>query len=122
MLEEFIYSRERAKEEAVSKVETHTPEIECPDVVKAGEPFEVRISVTKHPNKLEHSIRYVEVFLVEEGRAFNPILVSRAMFTPEYAEAEVTFKLKLQKSGKIIALAYCNLHGLWENVKEVRVE
>lgn len=122
MLEELIYSRERAKGEAVSKVETHTPEIECPDVVKAGEPFEVKISITKHPNKLEHSIRYVDVFFVEEDRAFNPVKVAKVQFTPEYAEAEAVIKLKLQKSGKIIALAYCNLHGLWENVKEVRVE
>ncbi len=122
MLEKFIYSRERAEGEAVSKVETHTPVIECPDVVKAGEPFEVKISVTKHPNKVEHSIRYVDVFFVEEGRAFNPVKVAKVKFTPEYAEAEAVIKLKLQKSGTIVALAYCNLHGLWENYKEVKVE
>ncbi len=122
MLEKFIYSREKAEGEAVSKVETHTPVIECPDVVKAGEPFEVKISVTKHPNKVEHSIRYVDVFFVEEGRAFNPVKVAKVKFTPEYAEAEAVIKLKLQKSGTIVALAYCNLHGLWENYKEVRVE
>lgn len=122
MLEDLIYSRERAKGEAISKVETHIPEIVCPDVVKANKPFEVRISVTKHPNKLEHSIRYLDVFFVEDGRAFNPIKVAKSKFTPEYCEAEVVFKLKLQKSGKIVALAYCNLHGLWESVKEVKVE
>ncbi len=122
MLEKFIYSREKAEGEAVSKVETHTPVIECPDVVKAGEPFEVKISVTKHPNKVEHSIRYVDVFFVEEGRAFNPVKVAKVKFTPEYAEAEAVIKLKLQKSGTIVALAYCNLHGLWENYKEVKVE
>ncbi len=122
MLEKFIYSRERAEGEAVSKVETHTPVIECPDVVKAGEPFEVKISVTKHPNKVEHSIRYVDVFFVEEGRAFNPVKVAKVKFTPKYAEAEAVIKLKLQKSGTIVALAYCNLHGLWENYKEVKVE
>ncbi len=122
MLEKFVYSREKAEGEVVSKVETHTPKIECPDIVKANEPFEVRISITKHPNKLEHSIRYVDVFFVEEGRAFNPIKVAKVQFTPEYVETEAVIKLKIQKSGKIIALAYCNLHGLWENYKEVRVE
>lgn len=122
MLEKFVYSREKAEGEVVSKVETHTPEIECPDIVKANEPFEVRISITKHPNKLEHSIRYVDVFFIEEGRAFNPIKVAKVQFTPEYVETEAVIKLKIQKSGKIIALAYCNLHGLWENYKEVRVE
>jgi len=122
MLDELIYSKEKAKGELVSKAETHTPDIICPDVVKVDEPFEVKISITKHPNKFEHSIRYVDVFFVEEGRAFNPIKIAKAQFTPEYCEAEVTFKLKIQKSGKIVALAYCNLHGLWEGVKEVRVE
>ncbi|WP_456327412.1 class II SORL domain-containing protein [Archaeoglobus sp.] len=121
MIEKFVYSREKAEGEAVSKVETHTPEIECPDVVKAGEPFDVRISVAKHPNKPEHSIRYVDVFFAEEGRAFNPVWIARVKFS-EYTEQEAVLKLKLQKSGTIIALAYCNLHGLWENYKEVRVE
>ena len=116
MLGDFI------RDKGSAKGETDAPEIECPDVVKAGEPFEVRISVAKHPNKLEHSIRYVDVFFVEDGREFNPIKVAKAQFTPEYCEAEVTFKLKLNKSGKIVVLAYCNLHGLWENYKEVKVE
>ncbi len=122
MIENFIYNKEKAEGEIISKVETHTPEIICPNTVKAGEPFEVKISITKHPNKLEHSIRYVDIFFVEKGRAFNPVKVAKVKFTPEYAEAEAVIKLKIEKSGKIIALAYCNKHGLWESFKEIKVE
>ncbi len=119
MLERFIYGRERV--EVKNKVETHLPKIECPDVVNAEEPFEVSISISKHPSRVEHSIRHVDVFFVEEGRAFNPIRVANVQFTPEYTEAKVVIKLKLKKSGTIIALAYCNLHGLWESCKDVKV-
>jgi len=122
MLEEFIYSAKRVEEGIVSKAGKHIPEIVCPDVVKAGEPFEVKVSIEKHPNMLEHSIRHVELFFVEEGRSFNPIKIAEVQFVPEYSEAEVKLKVRLKKSGSIVALAYCNLHGLWEGMKEVKVE
>ncbi|MEM4946415.1 MAG: desulfoferrodoxin family protein, partial [Archaeoglobaceae archaeon] len=34
---------------------------------------------------------------------------------------EASFKLKLNKSGVLYALAYCNLHGLWENRAEINI-
>jgi superoxide reductase len=119
---ELIYAPDKAQGEAISKAETHTPKIEAPDKVKAGEQFRVTIKVGPHPNTAEHSIRWVELYFYEEGRAFNPVFVGRAFFAPGYAEPEVTFTLKLQKPGVLYAIAYCNLHGLWENRKEIKVE
>ncbi len=119
---ELIYSPEVAKEEVISKAESHTPKIETPDKVKAGEPFEVVVKVGPHPNKVEHSIRRIEVYFSEEGRAYNPILLSTITFTPEYAEPEVRLTLKLKKGGTLYAIGYCNLHGLWEARKEIKVE
>ncbi|RKZ00666.1 MAG: superoxide reductase, partial [Candidatus Hydrothermota bacterium] len=29
---------------------------------------------------------------------------------------------KTEKSGTILAASYCNIHGLWENSKELKVE
>ncbi len=118
---DLIYSQERATGEAISKVESHTPRIEAPDTVKPNEPFKVKIIVGPHPNKVEHSIRWIEVYLYEEGRAFNPIQIARIDLTPEYAEPEVVITIKLKKSGVIYALEYCNLHGVWEARKEVKV-
>ncbi|ABM80997.1 class II SORL domain-containing protein [Hyperthermus butylicus] len=119
---EIIYSQERASGEAISKVETHTPRIEAPDTVKAGEPFQVRIRVGPHPSKVEHSIRWIEVYFYEEGRPYNPIHLARIDLAPEYAEPDVTLTLRLKRGGVIYVLEYCNLHGVWEARKEVKVE
>jgi superoxide reductase len=117
---DLVYGKE--SKEVEEKMNNHIPRIECPDVVKAGEEFEVRVYVQDHPSRLDHSIRYIEVYLYEEGRSFNPVKLAKALFTPEYTNPDVRFKLKLRGSGIIFALSYCNLHGLWENGKEVRVE
>ncbi len=119
---DLIYTPEGASGEAISKVETHTPKINAPDKVKAGEPFTVEISVGPHPNTVQHSIRYIEVFFKEDGRVFNPITIAKIELTPEYAEPNVTLTLKLRKSGILYAVEYCNLHGLWEARKKIEVD
>lgn len=118
---ELIYSPETATGEAITKVESHTPKIEAPEKVSKGETFMVKISVGPHPNTPEHSIREITVYLYEEGRKFNPILLSRVRFAPGIVEPEITLKMKLEKPGVIYAIAYCNLHGLWEGRKRIDV-
>ena len=117
----FVYTPETATGEAISKVESHTPKIEAPDSVKAGQPFELRVTVGPHPNTVEHSIRQIEVYLKEEGRPFNPVHLVTTILTPVYSEPSVTLSLKLSKPGTIYAVQYCNLHGLWEGRKEIKV-
>jgi len=119
---ELIYTPEQAPKEVISKAETHTPKIEAPDKVKAGEPFKVTIKVGPHPNTVEHSIRWIEVYFYEEGRTYNPITIAKIDLAPEYAEPDITLTLKLKKSGVLYALEYCNLHGVWEARKEIKVE
>ena len=119
---ELIYTPERASGEAISKVETHTPRIEAPDRVKAGEEFEVRVSVGPHPSKVEHSIRYIELYFREEERAFNPIHIATIRLEPEYTEPKIALTLRLKRSGTLYAVEYCNLHGLWEARKQISVE
>jgi superoxide reductase len=124
IMQEFgklIYTSETAAGEAISKVESHTPRITCPDTVAAGKPFEVRINVGPHPNTVEHSIRRIEVYLHEEGRAFNPVFLAAANLTPVYSEPDMKLNLKLNKGGTIYAVEYCNLHGLWEGRKAIKV-
>lgn len=121
-LRDLIYTSQAAKGEAISKVETHTPRIEAPDEVKPGELFKVKVTVGPHPNTLEHSIRWIELYFEEEGRAFNPILVGRYELTPVYSEPTIEVYLKVSKPGRLIALEYCNLHGLWESYKEIKVK
>jgi len=77
---ETIYSPEKASEEAISKAETHTPKIEAPEKVKINEEFILKIKVGPHPNTIQHSIRYIEVYFYEEGRKFNPIHIATITF------------------------------------------
>jgi len=119
---DLIYSPEQASGEAISKVETHTPKIDAPEKVKANEPFEIKIYVGPHPNQVAHSIRTIKVYFEEEGRGFNPVHIATVQLEPEYAEPKLTLTAKLKKSGVLYVLEYCNLHGLWEARKEIKVE
>ncbi len=118
---ELLYGPEVEDKLAISKKESHTPRIEAPKEVKAGEPFTVRVYVQGHPNTVQHSFRWFELYFYEEGREFNPIFIARAGLTPEISEQEASFKIKLNKSGILYVLAYCNLHGVWENRIEIKV-
>lgn len=118
---DIIYTPETASGEAISKVETHTPKVVAPDTVKVNEPFEVKITVGPHPNKVEHSIRSISVYFYEEGRPFNPILLANVDLAPVYAEPDITLKVRVSKSGTLYVVEYCNLHGLWEARKEIEV-
>ena len=121
-LGELIYTYDGAAGEALGKRESHTPKIECPDTVKAGEVFDLKVTVGPHPTTLEHSIRWVELYFYEEGKAFNPVLIGKYEFAPGLAEACAALRLKLPKRGALHALGYCNLHGLWEGRKDIAVE
>lgn len=104
--------------------EKHVPYIEVPDTVKKGEFFEVTVVVGKevpHPNTIEHHIKWIQIFAVIEGRPYNPVHVATFDLGPTYGDPTVTFRMKLEASAKIFALEYCNIHGVWENYKEVKV-
>jgi superoxide reductase len=117
----IIYSYDMAAGEALGKRESHTPKIEVPAMVRPDEAISVKITVGPHPNTLEHSIRWVQVYFEEEGRAFNPINLAKVSFNPGSTDPEIVFKMKFAKSGVIHALEYCNLHGLWSGKKELKV-
>ncbi len=121
-LKDLIYTYDGAAGEALGKRESHTPRIEAPAQVKPDEQFSLKVAVGPHPNMPEHSIRWIMVTFEEEGRAFNPVVLGKAAFNPVTTQPEVVLSLKLQKSGTIHALEYCNLHGLWEGKKEIRVK
>ncbi|MFH1327261.1 MAG: class II SORL domain-containing protein [Candidatus Bathyarchaeota archaeon] len=118
----LIYTPETASGEAIGKVESHTPRIVAPDVVKVDQPSEVKVTVGPHPNTLEHSIRRIEVYFYEDERSFNPIVLTAMCLTPAYSEPSIVLTTRLKKSGTIYAIGYCNLHGLWEGRKEIKVE
>ncbi|MCF0155446.1 MAG: Neelaredoxin [Veillonella sp.] len=110
------------------KGEKHVPVITCADTFKAGEAATIELSVGKeiaHPNTLEHYIKWIKLYFVAEGTEL-PIEVAELNFIA-HGEGEVlaqptgTVTVSLPKSGKLIAVSYCNIHGLWESEKEITV-
>ena len=118
---ELIYTFDQAAGEALGKRESHTPKIDAPATVKADQMFEAKVMVGPHPNTVEHSIRWIALYLNEDGRAFNPVFLGKVSLTPVVAQPDVTFRLKLQKGGVLHAVEYCSLHGLWSGKKEIKV-
>ncbi len=97
----------------------HTPLIECPDTVKSGEPFQVKIRIGEIPHMMEegHHIQWIDIY---SGQNFN----ERIEFTPVFTRPEVT--VTLVKGGKhrtstLRVMERCNLHGQWEATKEITV-
>lgn len=117
------------------KTEKHVPAIECPDKVKAGELFPVKVTLGKevaHPNTTEHHIRWISIYFQPEGDKFTYEIghfefsahgesVDGPNQGPVYTNHEVTASTKITKPGAIYATALCNIHGLWQSAKEISV-
>jgi len=103
------------------KGEKHVPVIEYE---REGDLVKVEVSVGKeiaHPNKPEHNISWIQLWFHPEGGM--PVLVGQATFDGHddpLTEPRVVFFFRTNKKGKLYALSYCNLHGLWES--EVQLE
>jgi len=100
----------------------HTPMIECDDVVKAGEVFEVKVhsAGVEHPMEDGHFIQFIELRM-------GDLPIARVNLT-QYAKPEVTLYVKAPseehkgQSVKLSAYMYCNLHGIWKYEKEIKIE
>jgi len=100
---------------------THAPVLKAPEMVKAGEPFVVEVSVGEalHVMGPVHWIEYIELNIGNEpaGRIdFEPkgYLKPRASFT-------VMLPAEAASGGKVtlVARQRCNLHGLWEGSLDI---
>lgn len=118
------------------KKEKHVPAIDCSDEVEADEFFEVNVSLGKeiaHPNTTEHHIRWIALYFHPEGEQF-PYEIGRFEFNAHgasiqgpdtssvYTHHDVTVSMKTSKPGALHSLAFCNIHGLWEDSKEIAVK
>ena len=117
------------------KVEKHAPVIEAPDSVKAGEVFTVSASLGKavaHPNTAQHHIAWMSLYFLPEGGKMT-IQLAHAEFSahadsttdvpgPALTNPNMIANLKLAKSGVLQAVAYCNIHGVWQSSKAIQVQ
>ena len=117
------------------KTEKHVPVIDCPDTVPAGEMFKVNVSLGKeiaHPNTTEHHIVWIALYFQPEGEKFtyeigHYNLAAHGASTagpnegPVYTHHAVDTWMQTSKPGTLFSRAYCNIHGLWEDSKEISV-
>ena len=125
-----------AFQEADWKQEKHVPVIEAPALVKKDEPIQISVNVGKeitHPNTPEHQIAWISVFFQPDGEKF-PHTIGRFNLGAHgasaegpntssiYTQSEVVCTLKTGKPGTIMATSCCNIHGLWSNSTELKIE
>jgi superoxide reductase len=117
------------------KTEKHVPVIECPDRVKAGELFPVKVTLGKeiaHPNTTAHHIRWISVYFHSEGEKFA-YQIGHFEFSAHgestegpdtssiYTHHEASTSMRTSKPGTLYATALCNIHGLWQSAKEIKI-
>ena len=117
------------------KTEKHVPVIECADAVTPDKLFPIKVSVGKeipHPNTTEHHISWMDVYFQPDGDKFA-YQIGRFEFTahgesvkganqgPAYTNPDATFSMKVNAPGTLLAVSLCNIHGLWENSRELKL-
>lgn len=118
MVDEVLKKVNRPTGELGDFQKKHIPVIDAPEHVRADEAFEVSITVgewVKHPNELGHFIEWIELYM-------GDVFLARADLGPVLADPKVVFRIRLDESGTLRAVAKCNLHGVWESTKEIAVE
>lgn len=118
------------------KSEKHVPVVECNDSIGKGESFKVKVTIGKgvsHPNTTGHHIRWIKLYYREEGGKFA-VEIANVEFNAHgesakgadqggiYCESEAVVSISLEKSGMLYAVSYCNIHGLWESMREIIVK
>lgn len=118
------------------KSEKHVPVIEAPEAVAADEMFDVKVSLGKevaHPNTTAHHIRWIRLYFKPEGGKFAYEVGSFEFCAhgestdgadegPVYTNHSATASMKIKTAGTLIATAFCNIHGLWENAQAVSLK
>ena len=94
----------------------HTPVVVCAPTAERDRPFSVSVRIginEKHPNTIKHHFCFVQLWdletLVGEVRFDHRSLGTE----PQHVEAHFWFVPT--RSLRLTAMAYCNLHGLWQS-------
>lgn len=100
----------------------HTPIVICEDEAVRGEPFKVKVRIgtnVKHPNAPDHHYEYIQLWNLET--LAGEIKLQRASYGDDPVFIETEFIIIPKVSLRLVALAYCNRHGLWRS-EEVYVK
>jgi desulfoferrodoxin (superoxide reductase-like protein) len=94
----------------------HTPVITAPDKVASGQPFDVTVAVGEkmHPSETTHFVRYIALYA-------GDVEVARVDLTPTLTQPTVTFKVTLDHSTTLRALAAPNHSAAWVATRPITV-
>ena len=119
------------------KMEKHVPAIECPDTFTKGQMTDVKVTLGKeiaHPNTTEHHIRWIELYFMPDDGTKFVYQIARFDFCahgesvkapnegPVYTHHGGVTTMKTTVAGTLQALAYCNIHGLWQSTRKISVQ
>jgi len=93
--------------------EKHVPVIELINCNECGQNA-VKVTVgkeTAHPNTLEHHIKWISLFGVKNSVAVH---IGTFDLGPTFGVPTVVAHVNMEELSELIAVEYCNLHGLWE--------
>ncbi|MFC2082031.1 desulfoferrodoxin family protein [Candidatus Bipolaricaulota bacterium] len=93
--------------------EKHVPVIElvnCDECGKNAVKVTVGVEVA-HPNTIEHHIKWVALFGVKGGVAVH---IATFDLGPTFGFPTVVAHASMEGLSELIAIEYCNIHGLWE--------
>ncbi len=95
----------------------HTPVISAPDTVKAGEPFDVTITIgaKNHPSETGHFIRYISLYA-------DDVELGRVSLTPTLTRPVVTLRVALDHSVTLRALSAPNHSAAWVSEHKISVK
>ncbi len=99
--------------------EKHVPFIEVKHCAGCNE-TEITVIVgkeVKHPNTVEHHIAWIQLYGVKENGQL--IHLMSADLAPVVSEPCAHICIKKDQFKSLIALEYCNLHGVWENTVDL---
>lgn len=116
------------------KVEKHAPVINAPDEATAGQTVTVTAhlgAAIAHPNTPQHHIAWMDLYFLPDG-ARQAIQLAHADFAahaasmtdrpgPALTQPRMVADVQLASGGTLLAMAYCNLHGLWQSSRPIRV-
>ncbi len=118
------------------KAEKHVPVIDAPQKFKKGEMTPVTVTIGKeiaHPNTTEHHIVWIDLHFHPRHEKYayqvahfeflaHGSSVNGPNTSTVYTHHEGTCRFKTDQPGTLHAMAYCNIHGFWQNSMDIEVE
>ncbi|OUJ19363.1 Desulfoferredoxin [Methanonatronarchaeum thermophilum] len=96
----------------------HSVVIEAPNKIGKEKKFKVVVKVgehMEHPNEPGHFFEWIELYA-------DDTFLSRIHLTPEKTHHKLITEIKLNEPTKLVGRARCNIHGVWEGEKQIKIE